>query len=176
MLGSFYLTLMFLTILLITCGLFGLLLKALFKKLSFNTLFLSTLAVVSLIAIFYLHKPTYEIKIPEGYTGEVNLVLSNVKENRLSVDSNGIGYINQRTFTNTFHPIILQDGKDITDRTVGFNPSTFWGVTKTTFNGKVIKSLNFEIVPDNKKGEKQYYNTDLSKFVDTSIVLIFSPE
>jgi hypothetical protein len=103
--------------------------------------------------------------------------LSNCETNILKIDSNGIGYINKSTFDNTFtKPIILEvDSSDITDRSVGFNPSTFWA--KGSFSSTSTKSqkitneihfLSFEIVPKGKEGTKQYYSIDLDKFIDPS--------
>lgn len=56
---------------------------------------------------------------------------------------------------------------------VGFNPSTFWAVGKSSVatkegeeNKKEIKTLSFELVPEDKQGQKQYYSTDLIELVD----------
>jgi len=171
MLGSNYLTIMILSSILIGSLIIGLILKAIFKHHSFKTILLSLLTISSVIGVFYLHKPTYEIIVPENYIGEVNLILSNVKNNRLILDENGIGYINKITFNKTFNPKIIQNGIEINERAVGFNPSTFWAISKTTTtNGKEIKALNFEIVPKDKIGEKQYYHTELSKFVNDKLI------
>ena len=113
------------------------------------------------------------IKVPNGYRGEINLVLSNVKENILSVDSNGIGYINKWTFNKTYsRPIVEQvDGKNLDNNLVGFNPSTFLGKRKSSdTNGREIESISFEIVPDNRLGQKQYYSKDLMKLVNKKLV------
>ncbi|MDW5290556.1 hypothetical protein [Formosa sp. PL04] len=162
---------MILSIILFGSLIIGLIIKAIFKHYSFKTLLLSLFTICSVIGIFYLHKPTYDIIVPENYIGEVNLILSNVKENRLILDENGIGYINKVTFNKTFNPKIIQNGIEINERTVGFNPSTFWAISKTTTkNGKEIKALTFEIVPKDKIGEKQYYHTELSKFVNDKLI------
>jgi len=55
-------------------------------------LFITT--TISFLAFHYqLYSPTLTIKVPNGYKGKINLVLSNVKDNLLTVDSNGIGYL-----------------------------------------------------------------------------------
>ncbi|MFN3801564.1 hypothetical protein [Belliella pelovolcani] len=53
-------------------------------------------------------------------------------------------------------------------QSVGFNPWTFFGLGTSASSDKKgeIKSLSFEIVPQDKVGEKQYYHTDLIKLVD----------
>jgi hypothetical protein len=172
MLGSSYLTIMILSFILIGSLIIGLILKAIFKQHSFKTILLSLLTIFSVTGIFYLYKPTYDIIVPENYIGEVNLILSNVKDNRLVLDGNGIGYINKITFNKTFNPKIIQNGIEINERAVGFNPSTFWAISKTTtITGKEIKALTFEIVPKDKIGKKQYYHTELSKFVNDKLII-----
>ena len=116
------------------------------------------------------------IKVPNGYKGEINLVLSNVKDNILIVDSNGIGYLNEWTFNKTYlRPIVEQlDRKNLDKNLVGFNPSTFFGMS--IGGGNSIRSLSFEIVPDSVLGEKQYFSGDWTKYVDKKLVLLKDPE
>jgi hypothetical protein len=68
--------------------------------------------------------PTLKIIVPENYTGQVSLIKSNVTENILTVDSNGIGYLNKWTFNKLYSkPIVVgENGKDLTKQCVGFNP------------------------------------------------------
>lgn len=120
--------------------------------------------------------PKLTIVVPKGYEGRVTLVLSSVDKNILTVDSNGIGYITKRTFDKVYtKPKVYEtDGTDISDQCVGFNPSTFWAKGKfspITANNSAdrereIEFLSFEIVPKDKKGEKQYYSPDLTNLVD----------
>ena len=168
-----YLIIKILSIILISCSLIGLILKLIFKKQNFYTIFFSLLIICSVLGISYLLKPAYEIIVPENYVGEVNLILSNVKENRLTLDENGIGYINKKTFNKTFNPIILQKDTIIGERIEGFNTPTFWSkLITTTSDGKIFAALNFVIPPENKNGEYQYNDTmDLSKLVDYKLVL-----
>lgn len=120
---------------------------------------------------YYLHSPTLKIVVPDGYIGKVNLVLSNVDKNILTLDSNAIGYINKGTFNKTYSPpnVFTASGQKINNQCVGFNRPTFFGLSKfCCVDGKEIKSLSFEIVPVDKKGQKQYYSKDFAGKVDTS--------
>ena len=105
------------------------LLKLVFEKTSFlSILFITT--TISFLAFHYqLYSPTLTIKVPNGYNGEIHLILSNVEDNVLTVDSNGIGYLTEWTFNKTYsRPIVEQiDGKNLDENLVGFNPSTFFG-------------------------------------------------
>lgn len=103
-------------------------LKLLFKRTSFLTIFAITTTISFTTFHYQLYSPTLTIKVPNGYTGEINLVLSNVDDNILTVDTNGIGYLNKRTFNKTYiKPIVVQiDGKNLDKNLVGFNPSTFF--------------------------------------------------
>jgi hypothetical protein len=159
---------------LIGCLILTSILKLIFKKNSFLTLLSITATLSFLLLHYYLYSPTLTIKVPNGYTGEICLVLSNVEENVLTVDSNGIGYIDKWTFDKTYtRPIVEQmDGSIIEKNLVGFNPSTFWAKGKSCcIDEQQIESLSFEIVPDNKVGQKQYYSTDLTTLVDRKKIL-----
>ena len=144
--------------------------KLIFKSNSFLTLFAITTSIAFIIFHYYLYSPTLKIIVPKGYTGEVNLVLSNVDDNILKLDSNGIGYVNKWTFDKTYlQPIVIEaDGTNINYRCVGFNPSTFWGFSKfCCIGGKVIKSKSFKIIQDEKNGYKQFYGKGFAGFIDT---------
>jgi len=151
-------------------------LKLILKRTSFlSILFIMT--SVSFLAFHYqLYSPTLRIKVPNGYKGEVNLVLSNLKDNVLTVDNNGIGYLNEWTFNKTYtRPIVEQfDGKNLDQNLVGFSPTTFFGKSIGGVNS--IKSLSFEIVPDSLLGQKQYYSADWTKYVDRKLVLLKDPK
>ena len=88
-----------------------------------------------------------EIVVPNGYTGQVCLVKSNVKENELVLDTNGIGYINESTYNSLKLKPIVQDvsGKDLSGNCVGFNPTAFWGRGKSqsSESKKVINYVSF---------------------------------
>ncbi|AWV97162.1 hypothetical protein [Arcticibacterium luteifluviistationis] len=144
--------------------------KLIFKRLQFWTVYYAIIAIAFAVFHYQLYSPTLKIIVPENYTGQISLVKSNVTENILTVDSNGIGYLNEWTFSKLYSkPIVIdENGKDLNERCVGFNPSTFFGLGTSASSEKngEIKSLSFEIVPKDKIGEKQYYNTNLSELVD----------
>ncbi len=129
-------------------------LKLIFKKASYLTILLITTSI-SFIAFHYqLYSPTLTIKVPNGYRGQVTLVLSNVKDNILTVDSNGIGYLNEWTFNKTYtRPIVEQlDGKNLDKNLVGFNPSTFFAKGFSREGSSISRRfLSFTIAPDNHK-------------------------
>ena len=145
--------------------------KLISKELHFWTIYFTITAIAFAVFHYQLYSPTLKIIVPENYTGQVSLIKSNVTENILTVDSNGIGYLNEWTFNKLYSkPIVVdQNGTDLTKQSVGFNPSTFFGLgtSSSSETNMEIKSLSFEIVPKEKIGEKQYYHTDLTKLVDT---------
>lgn len=181
--GGLILSGLFLGIMMIVAIIFGCLiisglLKLVFKRISFLTLiFIST--TFAFIAFHYqLYSPTLTIKVPNNYKGEVNLVLSNVKDNILITDKNGIGYITEWTFNKTYsRPIVEQmDGKNLDRNLVGYNPSTFFGKGKSCcVEGNQIENLSFEIVPDDKIGEKQYYSKNFRDFINKKLVVLSKP-
>ena len=144
--------------------------KLIFKKLPFWTIYYSLTSIAFAFFHYQIYSPTIRIVVSENYSGEVNLVRSNANENILTLDTNGIGYLNEWTF-NHLHskPIVVdKNGKDLTEQCVGFNPTTFFalGTTLTAEGNREIKSLTFDILPEDKIGEKQYFNTNLSELVD----------
>jgi len=150
------------------------LLKLIFKKTSYLTIFFITTSISFLAFHYQLYSPTLTIIVPNDYKGEINLVLSNVDDNILTVDSNGIGYLNKWTFNKTYtRPNVVQvDGKNLDKNLVGFNPSTFFGRS----GGDGMQILRFEIVPDDKIGQKQYYSKNLTNLVDKELVLLLPPD
>lgn len=147
--------------------------KFIFKSNSFFTLFTITTSIAFIIFHYYLYSPTLKIIVPNGYTGTINLVLSNVKENELTIDSNGIGYLNKWTFEKIYSkPIVEQkNGRNLDNNCVGFNPSTFWGYSKfCCVDGKTIKSMSFEIERMNAIGQNQFRAKGFAQYVDTKKV------
>jgi len=144
--------------------------KLITKKLPFWTVYFSLTAIAFAVFRYQLYSPTLKIVVPENYTGQVSLIKSNVTENILTLDSNGIGYLDEWTFNQTYSKPIVVDvnGKNLEEQLVGFNNSSFFGIgtSTTSENQNEIKSKSFEIVPEDKKGKKQYYHTNLSKLVD----------
>ena len=159
---------MFIVGILLGCLALTAILRMFIKKPSFIAMYSIATAICFLIFHYILYSPKMTITVPKGYVGEVVLVLSNVDNNILTVDSNGIGYINEATFNNTYaEPTVVdEEGKALNKNCVGFNPSTFWAKGES-FDGKTeIETLSFEIVPNNKIEQKQYYSVDLFKLVD----------
>ncbi|MBF0694632.1 MAG: hypothetical protein IR153_06205 [Flavobacterium sp.] len=158
----------------IVCLILSGLLKLIFKKTSYLTLMFITTSISFLAFHYQLYSPTLTIIVPNDYKGEINLVLSNVDDNILTVDSNGIGYLNKWTFNKTYtKPNVVQvDGKNLEKNLVGFNPSTFFGRSV----GGGMQILRFEIVPDDKIRQKQYYSKNLTNLVDKKLVLFLPPD
>ena len=143
----------------IGCLLVSGILRLIFKRTSFLTI-LSITTTISFLAFHYqLYSPTLTIIVPNGYRGEINLVLSNVDEDILTVDSNGIGYLTEWTFNKSYsRPIVKQmNGKDLDKNLVGFNPTSFFG--KSIGDGNAIRSLSFKIASDNEQ-EGKFYTLD----------------
>ena len=157
----------------IACTFLAGMLSIIYNKISPITYFVITTAIAFVVFHYQLYSPVLKIKVPNGYRGEINLVLSNIHENILEVDSNGIGYLTKWTFNKVYSkPVVEQiDGKNLDKNLVGFNRSTFFGKTKSCcVNRREIESLNFEIVLDEKNGEKQYYSKNFIDFVNKSLL------
>lgn len=154
------------------------LIKMVIKRVSFFIAIFSVVTFASLILSCTVFESRLEIVVPKGFHGKVCLVLSNVNKNILNLDSNGIGYIDRKTYDKTYaKPIVKEtDGTDITDQCVGWTNSTFWarGTYSSAIPGvkvnKKIYCLDFEIVPIDKKGQRQDYFIDLEELVDTAII------
>ena len=157
---------------LIVCLVVTVIVKLIFKRNSFWTLFSIVTTVAFLASHYYMYSPTLKVVVPKGYTGPVILVRSNVDENILIIDTNGIGYVNKWTFEKTYAPpfVIDDEGNRLNNQCVGFNPSTFWakGYSISTEHPVRIHYLSFEIVPKDKAGQKQYYNKKVTELVDTT--------
>lgn len=159
---------------LIACLLIASLFTLFLKKYSFSTLYFMATSIAFIAYHYQLYSPKLKIIVPDGYKGAVSLVRSNVDKNILRIDNNGIGYITKWTFKKTWTPpdVYTKSGDKINDLCVGFNPSTFWGLSKfCCVYGREVKSLSFEIVPVNKKGQKQYYS-ERFQGIDTSRLVI----
>lgn len=170
---------MYIVGIIIVCLILSGLLKLLFKKTSYLTIFFITTSIFFIAFHYQLYSPTLTIIVPNDYKGKINLVLSNVDDNILKVDNNGIGYLNKWTFNKTYaRPKVVQlDGKNLDKNLVGFNPSSFFGSGKACcIDGKQFKIKSFEIVPDDKIGQKQYYSKGLTNLVDKKLVLLLPPD
>jgi membrane protein implicated in regulation of membrane protease activity len=161
------------TVLLVGCYLISFVL-AIFFKIRFRLTYFISVSITAIVLIYETHSPVLKIIVPQNYSGQVTLVLSNVKENILKVDSNGIGYINERTFLKIYaEPIVVEsDGTPINDRCERYNPHSFWtngeGIS-SKYNLRV-RTLSFQI----KSGRNYYpahFNTDYLDHLDTSKLL-----
>ncbi|MEJ2880619.1 hypothetical protein [Pedobacter sp. GR22-6] len=158
---------------LIGCVVLASILKLIFKFTSFLTLFTITTSVSLLIFHYQLYSPTLKIIVPDNYAGEINLVRSNIEENILVVDSNGIGYLNEWTFKKTYTKPIVErvNGKRIDAELVGYNSSAFWARVKSCcLHGRNIESMSFKILPENSLVAEDYGVKSLTELVDEKLV------
>lgn len=157
-----------------------LVLTAIFRKFLKTFSFLTIFFFITAIGFSYFHyklySPTLTIIVPTNYSGEVDLVLSGAKENILTIDTNGIGYINQWTFDKTYTRPIVKDenGKDLDGLLIGFNPIIFWGKEKTCcIDNKEIHSISFKI----KTGEKPFFkHRMLIDHINKGLIILINPD
>lgn len=117
------------------------------------------------------------IIVPANYSGDVDLVLADIKENILTIDTNGIGYINQWTFDKTYTRPIVKDenGKDIDSLLIGYNPTSFWGKGKSCcVDNKEIYSKSFKI--ESKNSETTFKHRSLTDLVDRRLTKFMKPD
>lgn len=165
-------------LILLGCLVLTFLLKLYFKKISFLVIYLLTAAICFMGFHYKLYSPTLRIVVPENYSGKISLVLSDVKDNILLVDSNGIGYINQWTFDKTYtKPIVVDNkGKDLGEFCVGFNPSTFWALGKSCcIDGQQLLYKSFKVQTDNSRND-EYESTSLINLVDLKLIKTVKPD
>lgn len=150
---------MYIIIVVLACLILTAILNRMFKTQSFLTIMFLTNTIGFTYFHYKLYSPTLTIVVPTNYSGEVDLVLANVTENILTLDSNGIGYIDQWTFHKTYtRPIVIdQDGNNLDSLLVGFNPTSFWGKGKSCcIDNQEFYTKSFKI----KRNEKE----DVFKF------------
>jgi hypothetical protein len=155
---------MWIIIIVLVCLILTAILKRIFKTLSFLTILFLTTTIGFTYFHYELYSPTLTIVVPTNYSGEVDLVLSNVTDNILSLDTNGIGYIDQWTFDKTYtRPIVIdQDGNNLDSLLVGFNPSSFWSVGKSCcIDNQEVQTKGFKIIRNGKEVFKFRSLTDL---------------
>lgn len=131
-LSTWFLVLLFLPIVLFTAFILGYLVKILFKSKWYTITFASIFTII-ICSIFYIsqYKPTYKVIIPENYTGEVKLFVSNEKENDFTINNYGVGYIDKETFDKGFYLKIIKGNNDITKQVKEYSKSS-WATTQTT--------------------------------------------
>ncbi|WP_461791419.1 hypothetical protein [Pedobacter sp.] len=168
-LSGLFLGVMMIVGIIIGCSIVSGILRLIFKQTSFLTILFITTTISFLVFHYQLYSPTLIVVVPDGYRGEINLVLSNVDDNILAVDSNGIGYLNEWTFDKTYsRPIVKQaDGKNLDEYLIGFNPSTFFGKGKSCCVGKrEIQSLSFKIGTKPHLEDEYFESKSLTELAD----------
>lgn len=144
--------------------------KLVSKNLPFWIVYFTVTSLAFVAFHYQLYSPTLKIVVPENYTGQVSLVKSNLNENILTVDSNGIGYLTEWTFNHSYlKPTVVDaNGKNLGEQLVGFNNSSFFGLGTATISESrtEIKVKSFDVVPQGKLNDDSYYYIDLSKLVD----------
>lgn len=171
--GGFFFSSLFYSIIItifitICITLFTFLSKYLFKKQEV-LIRLSFISIIVLsITIYKLYSPTLKIIVPKNYSGEVNLILSNLDHNELYIDEDGIGYITKWTFEKTYTKPNVYDTEenDLSVFLLSYDNNKFWG--KSIGSGNTIKSLNFEIAKDTLQKSRTHIsnwleNVDLKK-------------
>jgi hypothetical protein len=161
------------------CLIFSGILRLIFKRISFLTFLFITTTISFLTFHYQLYSPTLTIIVPNGYRGEINLVLSNVDDNILKVDSNGIGYLTKWTFNKTYSkPIVKQiDGKNLDEYLIGFNPSTFFGKGKSCcVEKRQIQSLSFAIGTKPHLEDEYFESKSLTELVDKKKTIFTKPD
>ena len=102
-------------------------------------------------------------------------MLSNLKDNQLNFDTNGIGYLNRWTFNKTYsRPIVMQmDGKNLTDHLISYNPSAFFGKGYLCCIQKSqIQFLSFAIGSNSHLEQEDFPTKELDQIVDQSKVIL----
>ncbi|MFN0290097.1 hypothetical protein [Pedobacter helvus] len=126
----------------------------------------ASIFVIIFCSIFYISnfRSVYTVVIPEGYVGEIRLLVSN--ENDFSINNYGIGYIDRKTFDEGFYPKIIKGGNDITKQVKEYSKGAL-----ATSSGDVYsyEYLSFSVLA---KGE-HVENKDIEelikiKAIDTS--------
>ena len=171
-LPSWFLVLLFLPIAFIIALTIGFLIKKMSKS-SWHTLTFTSILLTILCLSYFIseYRPSYTIEIPKGYVGEVKLLLSKSDENILSINSHGIGYLNEKTYRNGFRPTIIKGGKDITKEITGYGMGTF--ISTQTGNYKV-EYVNFTVPQTGKRTNWDIVDIDdLIKLnaVDTTLLV-----
>ena len=125
-LPSWYLVLILLPITLSIAFGLGFLVKKLFK-LRWHTLTITSLIMTIVCLTFYIseYRPSYTIYIPDNYAGEVTLLVTKETNNDFNINEFGIGYINQKTFKNGFHPTVIKNKEDITNQIKNYNRGAY---------------------------------------------------
>lgn len=91
----------------------------------------------------------------------------------LTVDSNGIGYLNEWTFRKTYsRPIVKQlNGENVDEYLIGFNPSAFFGKGSICcYEKREIQNLSFKIGTKPHLEDEYFEHKSLMELVDKNKV------
>jgi len=164
-------------IIVLVCLILTAILKRVFKTQSFLPILFLTTTVGFTYFHYQLYSPTLTIVVPTNYSGEVDLVLANITDNILTLDTNGIGYIDQWTFDKTYtKPIVIdQDGKNLDSLLIGFNPTSFWSVGKSCCIGnQEVHTKGFKI---KRKGKEDVFKfRSLTDLINRKITKTTKPD
>lgn len=168
---------MWIIIIVLACLILTAILNRVFETKSFLTILFLTTIIGFAYFHYKLYSPTLTIVVPTNYSGEVDLVLANVTENILTLDKNGIGYINQWTFDKTYtRPIVVdQDGNNLDSSLIGFNPTSFWSVGKSCcIDNQEIYTKGFKIESNIK--ETVFKHRSLTDLINRKITKTTKPD
>ena len=168
---------MWIIIIVLVCLILTAILNRIFKTQSFLIILFLTTTIGFTYFHYKLYSPTLTIVVPTNYSGEVDLILANVTDNILTLDTNGIGYIDQWTFDKTYtRPIVIdQDGNNLDSLLVGFNPTSFWSKGKCCcIDNQEIYTKGFKI-KRNKK-EDVFKFRSLIHLIDRKITKTTKPD
>jgi hypothetical protein len=113
----------------------GLLTKKIIKKGGHLTTYASIFATIISLSFYASEfRPTHKILLPENYSGEVTLFLSNEEQNDFEINNYGIGYVSNDTYKNGFKPTVIRNGQDISKQLTNLSSGTigFGGVDGST--------------------------------------------
>ena len=168
---------MWIILILLICLLLTAIMRKFFKLFSFLTIFFFTTVIGFSYFHYKLYSPTLTITVPANYSGEVDLVLADISENILIIDTNGIGYINQWTFDKTYTRPIVKDenGNNLDSLLIGFNPTSFWGKGKSCcIDNREVYSKSFKI--ERKNPETTFKHRNLTDLVDRELTKFMKPD
>lgn len=167
----------FMTLAIVSVLIIGLLLtylvKLVFKIKDFLSIYFLATAVLFVFLHFKIHSPTLNIVVPENYSGQVRLFLSSTTDNILTLDKNGFGYLNERTYEKVFtRPNVVDiKGRDLTEFCRGFSDESFWGENTTCcVDDKFIQAKTFKIMREDKTQQNELTYLELLDLVDKKLV------
>jgi hypothetical protein len=135
----------------------------------------ATSIIVTIVCLgFYIseYRPTYTINVADNFIGEVKLFRSTLKNNRLSLNKYGVGYITDKTYRKGFRPVVIKNGRDITKECEGFVQGN---VASAGFDGTSFGPFSYVgfTIGDNPADNiwTDLKNAIELKVIDTSIIM-----